>query len=108
MTANCSFDQIGQVLRERSRFVVMSHMRPDGDALGCSIAMGLCLRQLGKDVTVWNEDGVPEKFHFLPEWQIVAKPPTEPQSFEVIIALDTAVQNRAGTALAAVAKSDVC
>ena len=44
----------------------MSHVRPDGDALGCTLAMGLCLRALGKDVTVWNEDGVPEKFRYLP------------------------------------------
>ena len=36
----------------------MSHVRPDGDALGCIIALGLCLQQLGKDVTLWNEDGV--------------------------------------------------
>jgi len=95
------------VIRSHQRFVVMSHMRPDGDALGCAIAMGLCLKQLGKDVTVWNEDGVPEKFRYLPGNELVAKPPVDPLEFEVAIVIDTAVQNRAGTCLPAVKHAGV-
>ena len=102
MKPNCSFDRIAEVLRSAQRFVVMSHMRPDGDALGCEIALALCLRDLGKDVTVWNEDGVPEKFHYLPGHELVGKPPAEAQEFEVAIVLDTAVCSRAGACLAAV------
>jgi phosphoesterase RecJ-like protein len=84
----------------------MSHARPDGDALGCTIAMALCLRQLGKEVTAWNEDGVPEKFRYLPDHEIVQRPPAEPQKFEVAIVLDNAVRNRAGKAIEAVAHAD--
>ena len=80
----------------------MSHVRPDGDALGCIIALGLSLKALGKDVTLWNEDGVAEKFRYLPGSELVSQPPAEPRDFEVAIALDTANQNRLGTALAAV------
>jgi bifunctional oligoribonuclease and PAP phosphatase NrnA len=107
MKTNCRFEQIADVLRTRQRFAVMSHMRPDGDALGCTIAMAICLRQLGKEVSAWNEDGVPDKFRYLPGHEIVTKPPAEAGEFDVAIVLDTAVKSRAGTSLGGVGKADV-
>jgi phosphoesterase RecJ-like protein len=102
-----SLSEIAAIFRSRNRFVVMSHARPDGDALGCTIAVALCLRHLGKEVTAWNEDSVPEKFRYLPGAEIVNRPPAEPQRFEVAIVLDNAVKNRAGKAAEAVAHADV-
>ncbi len=102
MKENCKLSEIASVMRTRERFLVMSHLRPDGDALGSSLAVALCLRELGKDVTVWNEDGMLEKLSFLPHSGLVLKPPAEPQEFEVVIAVDTAVQNRVGTCEAAI------
>lgn len=100
--ANATLAEIAEALRDHRQFTIMSHVRPDGDALGCIIALGLALRQLGKEVTLWNEDGVAEKFRFLPGWEAVSVPPAEPVDVEVAIALDTATQQRLGTALAAV------
>lgn len=105
MSENCTPEQIAALIRDNQRFVVMSHVRPDGDALGCTLAMGLCLRQLGKDVTMWNEEGCLEKFNFLPGNELVTKPSAEPQSFDVAFVLDTAVRDRVGTCLPAVAKA---
>ena len=102
MKTNCQLEQIADVLRTHDRFVVMSHVRPDGDALGCTLAMTLCLQQLGKNVTAWNEDGVLEKFSYLPGSKLIQTPPGEPREFDVAIALDTAVWNRVGTCLPAV------
>jgi phosphoesterase RecJ-like protein len=96
------FEEIGHTLREHQRFAVLSHVRPDGDALGSQLALGLSLKQLGKDVRVWNEDGMLEKYSFLPCGSLLAKPPAEPQDVDVAIALDTAIQNRLGTALLAI------
>src|SRR5438874_11558945 len=93
--ANCTLADIADVLRSRQRFVVMSHVRPDGDALGCTLAMGLCLKQLGKDVQLWNDEGCLEKFAFLQQSDLVQQPPAEPQEFDAAIILDTAVKNRA-------------
>src|SRR5450755_3624766 len=98
MQNNCALAEIAAVFRSRNRFVVMSHARPDGDALGCTIATALCLQQLGKDVTVWNEDGVPEKFRYLPGAEMVHRPPAEAQRFDVAVVLDNAVKTRAGQA----------
>jgi phosphoesterase RecJ-like protein len=80
----------------------MSHVRPDGDALGCTIALALCLKALGKDVTAWNDEGVLEKFHYLPGHEIVKPPPAEPQEFDVALVLDTSVLDRVGKCLPAV------
>jgi phosphoesterase RecJ-like protein len=102
MKPNTSLEDIAEVLRTRQRFVVMSHVRPDGDALGCTIAMALCLKQLGKDVTAWNEEGVLEKFRYLPGGDLVTTPPAEPQEFDVAIVLDTSLQDRVGRCLPAV------
>src|SRR5437879_5890131 len=84
------FADISDALRSHQRFVVMSHVRPDGDALGSQLALALSLREMGKDVKAWNEDGVAEKFAFLPGAEMIARPPAKPEPFEVAIALDTA------------------
>lgn len=101
------FEQIGQTLREHQRFAVLGHVRPDGDALGSQLALGLSLKRLGKDVYIWNEEGMLEKYSFLPCANQLTKPPAEPQDVHVAIALDTAIQNRLGTALCAVRSAKV-
>jgi phosphoesterase RecJ-like protein len=105
MKANCELRQIAEALRQHQRFVVMSHVRPDGDALGCELAMALCLRELGKSVAVWNEDGMLDKYRFLPCSDLVVKPPEQAEEFDVAICLDTAVHNRVGNCLRAVSRA---
>ena len=101
------FEQIGQALREHQQFAVLGHVRPDGDALGSQLALGLSLKKLGKDVRIWNEDGMLEKYSFLPSANLLTKPPAEPEDVDVAIALDTAIQNRLGTALPAVRSAKI-
>ena len=105
--ARSRFEEIGRLLRERQRFAVMSHVRPDGDALGSQLALALSLQQLGKEVRVWNEEGMLEKYSFLPRAELVTKPPSIPEDFDCAIALDTAIQSRLGTALAAVRSAKI-
>src|SRR5439155_84923 len=101
------FEQIGQALREGGRFAVLSHVRPDGDALGSQLALGLSLKRLGKDVRIWNEEGMLEKYSFLPSANLLTKPPADPEDVDVAIALDTAIQDRLGTTLPAVRSAKV-
>lgn len=105
MKSNATLEEIADILRKHERFVVMSHVRPDGDALGCTIAMALCLKQLGKEVTAWNDEGVLEKFRYLPGHEIVTQPPDEPQEFDVAIVLDTSAHDRTGRCLPAVKRA---
>ena len=100
--ARSTFEEIGRAFREHQRFAILSHVRPDGDALGSQLALALSLKQLGKDVRVWNEDGMLEKYSFLARAQLLTKPPSGPEDVDVAIALDTAIQNRLGTAFPAI------
>ncbi|PYK09558.1 MAG: hypothetical protein DME61_06290 [Verrucomicrobia bacterium] len=102
-----TLDEIGRVLREHQRFAILSHVRPDGDALGSQLALALSLQQLGKNVRVWNEDGMLEKYSFLPRSELLTKPPSTGADVDVAIALDTAIQNRLGTALAAIRSAKI-
>jgi phosphoesterase RecJ-like protein len=103
MTQNkSSLAEIAEAMRGHRQFAIMSHVRPDGDALGTIVALGLTLQAMGKEVILWNEDGLQEKFHYLPRWEMVSKPPAEPIDVEVAVALDTASQVRLGTSLTAV------
>ncbi|MFN2508596.1 MAG: bifunctional oligoribonuclease/PAP phosphatase NrnA [Chthoniobacterales bacterium] len=93
-----SFAEIASALRHHQRIAVLSHIRPDGDALGSQLALGLSLRQMGKQVAIWNEDGMLEKYSFMPCAELLARPPATAESFDLGVALDTAVQNRLGRA----------
>jgi bifunctional oligoribonuclease and PAP phosphatase NrnA len=105
--SNTTFEEIGCVLREHQKFAVLSHVRPDGDALGSQLALGLALQQLGKDVRIWNEEGMLEKYSFLPRAELLTKPPATAEHVDVAIALDTAIQSRLGTPLAAIGSAKI-
>src|SRR6266403_4385029 len=107
MMSASKFQEISQILREHRRFAILGHVRPDGDALGSQLALALSLQALGKEVCVWNEDGMLEKYSFLPRAEFLTKPPSIPEDFDVAIALDTAIQNRLGTALAAIRSAKI-
>jgi bifunctional oligoribonuclease and PAP phosphatase NrnA len=52
-------EQIAAEIRKRQRFVVVSHARPDGDAIGSSLAMAFALKRLGKEARVVSKDPPP-------------------------------------------------
>jgi phosphoesterase RecJ-like protein len=98
------FGQIRHTLDAAGRILVASHVRPDGDAYGCAIAMGLHLLGRGKDVSVWNEEGMTEKFRYLPQSGLVTAPPSGLHDFDVLVALDTSTKERLGSVLGSVGR----
>jgi len=91
-------EQIAGLFRSEKTFLVLTHFRPDGDAIGSQLALALLLKSLGKQVEAWNDDAVPTKFHFLPGRDLIQKPPTEPRDFDVVICIDASNWQRVGTA----------
>jgi phosphoesterase RecJ-like protein len=62
-------DQLEQVLKEigrRKQFLVTSHARPDGDAIGSALALAMVLRKMGKSAEVVLGDAVPVIYKPLP------------------------------------------
>ena len=85
---NASFEQIGEVLRNHQSFVLISHVRPDGDAIGSQLALGYALMAAGKSVRLINEDGLPDNLAFMAGSEKIELPPAESLDVEVAIALD--------------------
>ncbi|MGO9244613.1 MAG: DHH family phosphoesterase, partial [Verrucomicrobiia bacterium] len=90
--------QISELLRTQNTFLVLTHYRPDGDAVGSQLALVLLLKGMGKTVEAWNDDEVPKKFRFLPSSELITRPPAEPKDFDVVIAIDTSTWQRVGSA----------
>ena len=67
-------EQKGRILaelRSRQRFLVVSHARPDGDAVGSVLAMGDILRRMGKTVDLVLADPVPFVYRTLPDVHLI-------------------------------------
>ncbi len=58
--------QIAEIIRSRDNFMVTSHVNPDGDAIGSSVAMCSILKALGKRFSLYNPSGLPNQFDWLP------------------------------------------
>jgi bifunctional oligoribonuclease and PAP phosphatase NrnA len=67
------------------------------------LGLTLALRNEGKDVTCWNQDGVPDKLRFLDPDKIVEKPKSG-RAFDLVIATDAASFERLGTVGPAIAE----
>jgi phosphoesterase RecJ-like protein len=93
---NASYQELGEVFSRHDSFVLLSHVRPDGDAIGSQLALGLALEAAGKQVRLINEDGLPDNLRFLAGADRIELPPAEPLEAEVAIALDTATKPRLG------------
>jgi bifunctional oligoribonuclease and PAP phosphatase NrnA len=78
-------DRVLKEIRERHRFVVTSHARPDGDAIGSALACGEILRRMGKHADVVMHDGVPRIYQSLPFADRVIQTDVVPPNDAVII-----------------------
>ena len=59
------WNPLADLIETHDRFLVTSHVRPDGDALGSEVGMAGFLRQRGKDVRIVNSSRTPPRYDFL-------------------------------------------
>jgi phosphoesterase RecJ-like protein len=92
-------------IEQADRIMVTAHTRPDGDAIGSVLALGLALQAEGKKVQMVLADGVPNALKFLPgSEQIANKPKNE---VDMVIVLDCGNLERVGNVLDDVEHIDV-
>jgi phosphoesterase RecJ-like protein len=92
-------DHIEQVLhhiKERKHFLVTSHARPDGDAVGSSLAMAQVLRKMGKTAQVVLGDPVPVIYKPLPHADTILHSANVNGNFDaaIILECDSLVRTR--------------
>ena len=87
---------IAEWLKACDDIAIVTHIMPDGDALGSSLALMHALKDLGKRAFVCNRDEVPGYLHLLPGWETVVKPDALPYPPRAVIAIDCASADRMG------------
>jgi|SRR5262252_1028732 len=78
-------DRVLQEIRARHHFVVTSHARPDGDAIGSALACAQILHRMGKSADVVMHDGVPRIYQNLPFADRVVQAEVAPPSDAAIL-----------------------
>ncbi len=86
-----------EAIRGHRRFLVSSHVNPEGDALGSALALASLLKRLGKRATIANDGGIPKAFQFLPRLAPVLAGPKGNVSAEVSMIVDVPTLERVGT-----------
>ncbi|MDG2054568.1 MAG: DHH family phosphoesterase [Phycisphaerales bacterium] len=88
---NTSVSEIATRLKNAKRVLITTHTKPDGDAMGCSVAMKRALEQLGITADLWLAGPVERGIHALssgtPYHLIEEELPTE--EYDVIVVVDT-------------------
>jgi phosphoesterase RecJ-like protein len=85
-----------EALRAARRVLITMHRGPDGDALGSALALACALREMGREVTVYNPDELPYNFRFLRGSDQVARSLPADAAFDVTIATDAGAFDRLG------------
>ncbi len=87
-----------------NRIMLAAHVNPDGDTLGCVLALTHALRLLGKEAVPFSAHGVPDIYDWMPgaSWVQTA---CEHHDFDLAIICDAGAVNRIGSAVAPAAES---
>jgi len=94
--------RFSEIIDDHDKFLVISHIRPDCDALGSELAMAMILESLGKDVIIVNGDATPPNLAFIDPEHRIKKLGQDVQASElddvdVLIILDTSAWAQLGS-----------
>jgi phosphoesterase RecJ-like protein len=87
------------LVHRHQRFLLTTHIRPDGDGIGSILALGHVLEQMGMEVRRVIASSVPSRYQFLdPDQRIerFTKPGDPWRSTEAVIVMDTGTWNQLG------------
>ena len=86
--------QVAAALRARQSFILTSHARPDGDAVGSQLALGLALETLGKTIRLIDRDPVPGPYAGFPGATRVEATPRTTARADAVVYLECSSSDR--------------
>ncbi|MGH9141352.1 MAG: DHH family phosphoesterase [Vicinamibacterales bacterium] len=95
-TPSPEIQQIVDAVLTRRRFVLSSHARPDGDAIGSQLAMAYALWTMGKEATVVNADPAPPPLMAFPGVPDIRIAPSVAEEFDAAIIMECGDLKRTG------------
>lgn len=88
--------QILHKLQSSNNILVISHVIPDGDAIGSLIATGLALKAWNKKVTLYNESEIPAVYQFLPSIDQIKHQIDDRDEYDTAVIIDCGNLSRIG------------
>lgn len=79
--------QIVELIGKSKNILLITHINPDGDAMGCILALSQVLKKLGKNITAICSDAYPAVLKFLPKLDVVKQDVETGKDF--VISIDT-------------------
>jgi phosphoesterase RecJ-like protein len=89
-------DEVAHVLRSAPRVLVLGHAGADGDVCGSSLGLAQALREMGKDVVVYNAEPYPSSYAWLPGGDLVVTALSPDATFDATVVVDAARPDRLG------------
>lgn len=93
---NNQIEELKKTIEKNNSFIVASHVDPEGDAIGTSLALYHVLKNLGKNVCVYNESRVPKILKFLPGSSEILNEISSVNEFDCIFVVDCGDLGRIG------------
>lgn len=91
------FTKIIEAINNNNEFLIFSHINPDGDAIGSSLALYNVLKEMNKKVFVSNIDNFNEDYSFIDGFEKLIKIDSlEKRKYEVVFTLDIGDYKRVG------------
>ncbi len=89
-------EAIAETLKAADRVLVLGHAHADGDVAGSSLGLAQALRELGKDVVVYNEAPYPDAYAWLPGGDEVVSVLSDEDAWDATVVVDAADPARCG------------
>jgi phosphoesterase RecJ-like protein len=94
--------QLARALDKHDQFLLVSHIDPDGDAIGSLIALSALLEGKGKRRVAFDQDGVPEIYAFLAGSEKIKSSVETADGFDAAIFIECPNAERAGKKIAGI------
>ena len=91
-----SIRTVKQAIKKFNKFLITSHINPEGDAIGSQVAMACLLKKLGKDSAMLDDSPVPNLLRFMKGTEHILKEIPHNFNYQAIIILDSPDLGRIG------------
>lgn len=96
MAQKISKEEAFQFLEKHTRFLLVGHIRPDGDDIGSICALHNALESMGKEADMVINDELPDRFSFIETTRLINRDILEGRTYDAVVFTDLANRERAG------------
>ena len=89
-------EKVIKAIKKHKKFLITAHVNPEGDAIGCQLAMKELLIKLGKTAVIVDNDPVPDHYKFLSGSKAISNRFDHAPAFDAAVVLDCPTLKRIG------------